>query len=243
MKEYRKNQLLNFVQKFNLPTQQEFLLKLDIALTHKSYANEKVYATESPIINNYNERLEFLGDAILGMIIVKTLYLLFPKATEGELTQKKSQIISTPVLAKIGYEIGVQDLLLFGKGERDTLGNRKDSNIEDAVEAIIAAIYLTVGYKVCESFILSLWEPYIHQNYVLEETINYKSLLQEYLMKNNYMLPVYKILSSYGAEHEKEFIVGLFIDKKKCSVGKGLSRKKAEQFAAKLYLKKNNISI
>ena len=237
----RKKQLLHFIQSYQLP--ESCLSKLDTALTHKSYANEQVAATKSPLLNQYNERLEFLGDAILGMIIVKTLYLRFPQLTEGDLTRRKSQLICTPTLAKIGRSIGLMDLLLIGKGENLTSGREKDSNIENALEAVIAAIYLSVGYDVSESFIINLWEPYISQKEILVDTISYKSILQEYLMKRDIFLPEYRVLHVVGREHEKEYTIGLFINHEKYSIGKGNNKKKAEQVAAMNFLKKNNITI
>ena len=127
----------------------------------------------------------------------------------------------------------------MGKGELATGGDRRRSNIVDATEAIIGAIFLDRGFYEVENFILNLWSPYLKEEKFVEESFDYKSQLQERLMKKQ-VRPEYRILSSFGPDHEKEYLVGLYIQGKEVSSAKAFSKKKGEQIAAEKYLKSIN---
>jgi ribonuclease-3 len=214
------------------------------ALTHKSYTNEIRYSRNVNTVDmEYNQRLEFLGDAVLGMVVARALYRYYPEANEGELTKKKSMAVCEPTLCEIGKLMNIGEYLRMGKGELQTGGNAKTSNIADALEALLGAIYITSGLESVEKFILRVWKSYLTEGKKARFSIDYKSALQEILMKNKKVRPDYKVLSTTGPEHKKLFEVGLFIESKETSRGTAFSRKKAEQKAAFEYLQKNQIDI
>ncbi|MDH4261970.1 MAG: ribonuclease III [Spirochaetia bacterium] len=212
------------------------------ALTHKSFSNEiKGMGGKIANIELSNQRLEFLGDAILGLCIARTLYDLFPDANEGELTKRKSMAVCEPTLAEIGENLEIGTYLLMGKGELQTGGVERASNIADALEAIIAGIYLSAGLEKTMEFIVKFWIGYLEESQVAMFSIDHKSKLQEFLVKTKKIRPEYKVLSTSGPEHSKTFLVALYINGQEMLQATSNSRKKAEQKAAYDYLKKNKL--
>lgn len=181
--------------------------------------------------NGSNERLEFLGDAILGMVISEHLYKAFPECCEGELTRIKSVVVSQPILAKVGDGLNLREYVVVGKG----LPERKNfprSLIANVFEAVVAAIYLDGGLKAARDFVLSHLKEEIARVYHNQHEGNYKSLLQQYCQKHLGTLPHYKLINQHGPEHGKTFEVVVVINETEYSQGKGKSKKQAEQLAA-----------
>jgi ribonuclease-3 len=215
---------------------------LNQALTHKSFSNEiKGHGGRLGNIESSNQRLEFLGDAILGFAIAKTLYDLIPDANEGELTKRKSMAVCEPTLAEIGENLELGKYLLMGKGETQTGGIARASNIADALEAVIASIFLSAGLEKTMEFILKFWIGYLKESRVAMFSVDHKSQLQEFIVKSIKIRPEYKVISTSGPEHDKTFLVGLYINGQEMMQATANSRKKAEQKAAYEYLKKNNL--
>lgn len=232
----RKKKLTEFAKQVDIEDLD--LEKIDQSLTHKSYINEvrNKPGNKNPDIEIlHNQRLEFLGDAVLGMIIARELYVLFPEEPEGSLTKKKSMAVCEPTLAEIGQKMEIGKYLLLGKGEISTGGRERSSNIADALEAILGAIYLDRGLPRVEKFILKNWQPYLQKKKIAEFSIDYKSTLQELLMQKK-IRPEYRVLDAVGPDHNKIFIIGLFIEGKAICQAEAHSRKKAEQKAASIYL-------
>ncbi|MDH5716224.1 MAG: ribonuclease III [Spirochaetia bacterium] len=242
MREDRKNKIQEFIEKYNLS--QIPLELIDQALTHKSYANEHKaeYINYLPL-DTHNQRLEFLGDAVLGMVIAKALFENLPDDNEGILTRKKAQAVCEATLGEIGSSLKIGELLLLGKGEKAAEGNKRISIIADTTEALLGAIFLGAGYAKAESFILETWKPYIEGNKTAKESFDYKSRLQEWLMGQKGIMPYYKILSAKGPEHEKTFHVALIIQGEQKTEAFASNRKRAEQEAAKKHLENEGVII
>lgn len=195
------------------------------ALTHSSYANERSIRKI-----NCNERLEFLGDAVLEQTSSIYLFQQYPKAAEGQLSKIRASLVCESALAVVAEKIGLGELIFLGKGEKANGGSRKPSVVSDAVEALIGALYLDGGEKAANNFIMQ----YILTDIQEKEKafIDYKSELQELVQSGNYGTICYQVTGEYGPEHEKEFEVELMIDQKKVSLGRGRNKKAAEQMAA-----------
>lgn len=196
------------------------------ALTHKSYAAETGNS-------QYNERLELLGDSILGSAVVDYLYNKYPDQNEGRLSQLKSQIVSGQNLSKWARELKLGDFIFISKGEEASGGRKRDNLLSDTIEALIAAIYLDSGFDAARRFVL---------NYLTKQkrlTVNdAKSKLQELVQSKYKTLPDYRILDESGPDHEKIFEIGVYIKRSLMGTGKGRSKKEAEQSAAKFALRK-----
>jgi ribonuclease-3 len=200
---------------------------LTAALTHRS-AHKK-----------HNERLEFLGDAILGMVVATALYQRFPKQPEGKLTRMRSSLVKGDTLAEVAREFELGDVLLLGPGELKSGGFRRDSILADAVEAIIGAIYLEAGMQTCESLIIKWFESRLKALDPEAVSKDDKTRLQEFLQGNKQPLPVYEVTEIRGKSHDQTFYVACsVVGLKDTIVGKGNSRRKAEQRAAKQALEK-----
>lgn len=200
---------------------------LTLALTHRSA--DKLH----------NERLEFLGDAILGMVIGKALYLRFPSQPEGKLTRMRSSLVKGDTLAEVAREFELGDLLLLGPGELKSGGFRRDSILADAVEAIIGALYLEAGMDKCEALVLEWFAPRINALDPDAVSKDDKTRLQEYLQGKKLPLPLYQVTDVKGKSHDQTFYVECSVEGLKQTVlGRGNSRRRAEQQAAKKVLEK-----
>ncbi|MBU1006480.1 MAG: ribonuclease III [Candidatus Omnitrophica bacterium] len=198
------------------------------ALTHKSYANEKHRATSGD-----NERLEFLGDSVLGIIMSRILYDDCPKYDEGVLTRFKSQLVSGSTLGRIAKQLQIGDFLLLGRGEEASGGRKHASNLLCSLEAIIGALYLDGDLKPAFKFIEKVFRPEIELVKEGKGSKDYKSMLQQSALQKFKAMPSYKIISEIGPDHKKHFIVEALISGKRYGVGSGYSKKSAEQVSAK----------
>ncbi len=203
------------------------------ALKHRSYLN----LTNEPRIFS-NERLEFLGDAIIDLVVTHFLYENFPGETEGHLSKVKSILVSKPVMADIAVEMKLGELVLMNRGEEKTGGRKRKSILADAFEAIVGAIYLDGGLDEARDFInkylLSDFKKIIHKGLYR----NYKSILLEFAQSQGNGLPQYRVVKELGPDHSKEFIIEVWLGKEKLGDGQGKSKKLAEQEAAKEAVKK-----
>ncbi|MEC7824105.1 MAG: ribonuclease III [Pseudomonadota bacterium] len=195
------------------------------ALTHRSAAKQ------------HNERLEFLGDAVLGMIIARELYDKFPQVPEGKLTRMRSTLVKGDTLAELARESDVGELMNLGLGELKSGGHRRSSIIADAMEAIIGAIYLEAGLEQTEQVVLHLWKSRINKLDPNEHPKDAKTRLQEFLQSRKLPLPVYEVVKITGKDHAQTFVVHCQVANLNSPLeGVGSSRRKAEQQAANLAL-------
>lgn len=200
---------------------------LEQALTHSSFANECNL--------EHNERLEFLGDAVLELCVSQALYLKFAHWREGDLTKKRSQLVSTASLANLARKTGVQDLLKLGHGEDLQGGRKRDSVLSDAMEAVLAAVYLDGGFLKVKQTVEQLFAKMLEDEVVIE-TKDYKTSLQEIVQRDFKTIPIYTQLKCTGPDHAKIFTVELKLPNGQVFVGTGSSFKRAEQDTARLAL-------
>ncbi len=201
--------------------------KIKLAFTHSSYANE-----HRNTISENNERLEFLGDAVLDMIVSEYIYKKFPKMPEGELTKLRAGVVCEGSLAKIAREFDFGKYLLLGKGEECTGGRNRDSILADAFEAVIGAICLDGGIDAVGKYIMSFMEKAIDDMKINFRTLDCKTHLQEIIQKNSKNPIVYKIIDEKGPDHDKVFVAEVYHDNNTLGIGEGKSKKEAEQNAA-----------
>jgi ribonuclease III len=193
---------------------------LTTALTHRSAGTP------------HNERLEFLGDALLNCITAKILYERFPTAREGQLTRLRANLVKRDTLVKVAQYLDLGEFLCLGDGEVKSGGEKRTSTLSDAVEAIIGAIYLDSDIETCQAIVLQLWQEPLSK-LSLEKIKDPKTRLQEFLQSKQQTLPIYRVLSVSGTDHEQHFEVECrvpFLDEP--IYGSGHSRRRAEQSAA-----------
>lgn len=226
----RKIQLINFQKKIGYHFENIHLLNR--ALTHSSYANEH---KKSNLI--YNERLEFLGDSVLGVIVSEYIFSKYPEYPEGELTKLRATVVCEPSLAYIAKNIGLGSYILLGKGEEATGGRDRVSILADAFEAVIGSIYLDGKLRNAKKFTLK------YLSSIIEEAVNggdifidYKTQLQETIQKVNKNKIDYVLVNEEGPDHNKTFFMEVRIGDDSLGTGSGRSKKEAEQNAAKLAL-------
>lgn len=209
-----------------------------LALTHSSYANEHPGRKWEN-----NERLEFLGDAVLEVVSSDFLFHAFPNDPEGKLTRQRASMVCEPTLAICARELDLGDDLLLGKGEDATGGRKRDSILSDALEALIGAIYLDGGFTNAKEFIhRHVLNDLEHKKLFFDS----KTILQEMVQKNGQELLHYELLGETGPDHDKEFRVTAYIGERAVGEGKGRTKKAAEQqaaYAAILKLKEKQICI
>jgi ribonuclease-3 len=181
----------------------------------------------------HNERLEFLGDSILGFVISSLLYQLYPKASEGDLTQARSVLVRESMLASIARENKLGDLLQLGPGEMKTGGHRRDSILADTVEAVIAAVYLDLGIESCQELVENWYGDRLQKVSSKSASKDPKTRLQEWLQSKQHALPEYILIQAQGSDHEREFEVQCQLQQLSIqTLGKGSSVKAAEAEAA-----------
>ncbi len=202
------------------------------ALTHRSYLNEDKKTLQS------NERLEFLGDAILSFVVSNWLFKKFPHYPEGKLTNYRSNLVKTSSLAKIAQKLKIGNYLLLSKGEKEAQGQKNLTLLANALEAIIGAIFLDQGIKKTKNFVQKNFQPLLEKIIKTGKLKDHKSLLQEKVQAKIKQAPVYKIIKTEGPEHNKIFTANVVIEGKIFATGVGKSKQKAEQQAAKKALKK-----
>jgi len=195
------------------------------AMTHKSYLGDGNQLTSY-------ERLEFLGDSVLGLIVSENLFSKFIEKQEGELAKAKAVIVSEPILADAARKFGLADALFMSAGEESSGGRNRSSILADAFEAVIAAIYLSEGLEAASAFVLRALGPILQDIEGEEHHKNYKSILQELSQSLYKKAPRYVVISESGADHDKTFVVEAQLNGKSLGQGSGKSKKQAEQAAA-----------
>jgi len=197
---------------------------LKTAVTHSSYANE----LKSPV--PYNERLEFLGDSVLSIIVSDYLFNNF-RLAEGDLTKLRASIVCEKSLYAYAQKINLGSYIMLGRGEEQTGGRERPSILADAVEAVIAAIYLDGGIENAKKFVLPIAETILNNNEPAFK--DYKTVLQEIIQKNPEERVTYVLTDEYGPDHDKRFVVEVHLNSNVIGRGEGRSKKNAEQMAAK----------
>ena len=198
---------------------------LQDALTHKSFVNEN-----RPLNIRDNERMEFLGDAVLDLVISDLLYEKFPEMKEGDLSKKRSSIVRGSTLYSIATDLGIGPHILMGRGEAQSGGDMKSSLLADTFEAVVAAIYLDGEISAARRFITQIFTPLLD---LAPKVRDYKSQFQELCQKDKHLAPKYEVIKRVGPDHDKLFDVQLELDGKVISIGQGKSIKEAERQAAK----------
>ena len=201
---------------------------LEQAFVHSSYSNENPdFAWPS------NERLEFLGDAILNFIVTEKLYEEFPKLPEGELTEIRASLVCRDTLAEQASSLKLGDWLLLGRGEEANGGRAKTSNLANALEALVGALYLDQGLAKSRRFILRQLKPELEKIKAGKTTSNYKALVQELIQGQKRPTPVYRLVEATGPDHSKQFTAEILVDGEALGRGTGKSKKVAENQAAR----------
>ncbi len=219
---YNRKKLEKFEQKIGYEFQNKNLIVL--ALTHSSFANEK---RQGNLANN--ERLEFLGDAVLELVSSEYLFLHYRKMHEGDLTKLRASLVCEPTLAAVAKEIGLGEYLLLGKGEDMTGGRNRDSILSDAMEAIIGAIYLDSGFANAKEHILRFILSDIEHKQLFFDS---KTILQEMVQGKSEESIHYKLVKEEGPDHNKEFTTAVYLGGKELAKGIGKTKKASEQAAA-----------
>ena len=202
---------------------------LALAFVHRSYVNENKDASE------HNERLEFLGDSILGMLVAEYLYRYLPGTPEGELSHLRSRLVEASSCVQYVQQLEVEKYLLLGKGERMNDGRGRESILADLLEAIIGAIFLDGGLPAAKAFLFKNFSTKIDA--ILKTPLkNWKALLQDFCQKNYQQTPQYVVLEAKGPDHSKIFKVAVVINNKEMGAGAGASKKEAQQAAAEAAL-------
>jgi ribonuclease-3 len=201
--------------------------KLRQALVHRSYLNEN---PGFPL--EHNERLEFLGDAVLELVVTDHLYLHY-QLPEGELTNLRAAIVRGEMLARVAEELGIDDFMLLSRGERRDTGKARHYILANAVEAVIGAIYLDGGYATAKEFIERVIIVKLPDIVSKGLHIDNKSKFQELAQERFRVTPSYEVLHESGLDHAKQFVIGAFLGTKKISEGMGSSKQEAQQAAAK----------
>lgn len=226
--------VIKFQQKIGYSFNDKSLLTL--AFTHSSFSNEnKRKGMES------NERLEFLGDAVLELVISKYLFEKFSEMPEGGLTKLRAGTVCETTLAKVARTIGIGDYVLLGKGEESTGGRNRDSILSDVFEAIIGAICIDGGMEKVQEYILGIMSEEVEFLKNSFRTMDYKTNLQEYIQKRSKVPIIYMVIGEEGPDHDKVFIVNVCHNNVVLGVGEGRSKKEAEQSAAFNAIKKIKI--
>ena len=225
----RERELFSFQEKYGLHFND--LRYLNLAFTHTSYANEQKEDVDN------NERLEFLGDSVLGMITAEYLFSSFDNYQEGSLSKIKAVVVSEESLSEVALSIHLEKYLLVGKGEKQQPMNLKKAIMADAMEAVIAAIYLDQGMEEAKRFVLSFIpgqaKKVIANKYAYKD---YKTELQEYLQKRRGKIPKYNLVSATGPDHDLVFSVTVEFGTKTFGPAEGRNKKSAEQAAAHMAL-------
>ena len=194
---------------------------------HRSYLNE-----HPEFKLDHNERLEFLGDAVLELVVTEYLYKNFPNP-EGELTALRAALVNSKMLSRVGFELGLDKHLLLSKGEEKSGQRARLYIVTNTVEALIGAIYLDKGYKKAAEFIHKFIIP--HLNEIIEKRLHKdpKSLFQEMAQEKRKTTPRYEVLKEWGPDHARRFLIGVFLGEEKIAEGEGRSKQEAQQEAAK----------
>ncbi len=223
----------DFEKKTKIVFKNKNLLKQ--AFIHRSYINEN-----NSVGLSHNERLEFLGDAVLELIVTDFLYKKYPNHTEGELTALRSSLVNSIIISEVASEIGMNDFLLLSKGEAKDKGKARQYILANTFEAYIGALYIDQGYDIANKFVSKFLLPHINEIVAKKLWRDAKSLVQEKAQEFVNFTPAYKVLSETGPDHDKYFTIGIFFGPQLIAEGKGKSKQEAEQKAAENALKTKN---
>ncbi len=223
----------DFEKKISVKFKDKNLLKQ--AFIHRSYINENGSDSLS-----HNERLEFLGDAVLELAVTDFLYKKYPESTEGELTALRSALVNAVIISSVADNLGMNDYLLLSRGESKDRGKARQYILANTYEALIGAIYLDQGYAAADKFIVRTLLPKTEEIVNKKLWRDAKSLVQEKAQEFVQYTPQYKVLSEAGPDHDKHFTVGIYFAKDLIAEGKGKSKQEAEQAAALQALKIKN---
>ena len=201
---------------------------LEMAFVHPSYLNEN-----PGFAGSSNERLEFLGDAILNFIVAEKLYEEFPELSEGNLTEIRASLVCRDTLAEIAFSLKLGDWLLLGQGEEANGGRTRPSNLANAMEALIGVLYLEQGLARARRFIFRQLKPRLDKIKAGKRTPNYKALVQELVQGQKRPTPVYRLVETAGPDHSKQFTVEILVEGEVVGNGTGKSKKAAENQAAR----------
>jgi ribonuclease III len=221
----RLKQIKQLAKKIGYPKISPELLHL--ALCHSSYANEGSDCEEYG-----NERLEFLGDAIVGYAVTEFLYNNYPDLREGQLSKVKSIVVSKRILSQQTSMLELEDYLLLGRGEEQTGGRSRFSILGNLFESVVGAVHLSCGIEASKQFVLDQLIDEIEKAISGKSIIDYKSKLQEKVQREHGVLPSYRLVSSVGPDHDKDFIIEVYIRDTLIGRGEGKSKKRAEKSAA-----------
>jgi ribonuclease-3 len=197
------------------------------ALAHRSWVAEAPAGSES------NERLEFLGDSVLGLVVTDHVYRTYPELPEGELAKVRASVVSAAALAEVAVELGLGDAVSLGKGEGASGGREKPSILSDALEAVIGAVYLDGGWVAAQAFVMDLLGERIEDGAAGPGGQDYKTRLQELSARTYESVPVYEVVDE-GPDHAKQFFAAVRVGDRRFTGGEGRNKKQAEQAAAKL---------
>lgn len=222
--------LSKFEEKINIKFKNKDLLKQ--AFTHRSYINENPSGGI-----NHNERLEFLGDAVLELIITEYLYKQYPKSTEGEMTGFRAALVNADMLSGVAKELSLDDFLLLSRGEAKDNGRARQYILANTFEALVGAIYLDQGYKAAFLFLKKNIFPKLKEVIEKRLWIDAKSLFQEKAQELVGVTPTYRVLSESGPDHAKRFVVGVYLNDKIIAEAEGDSKQEAEEKSARRALK------
>jgi ribonuclease-3 len=198
----------------------------ELALTHRSFAFEQA----API--PHNERLEFLGDAVLGVVVTRLIFDTYPDLSEGEMARLRASVVNTGALADLARRIGLGGHIRLGKGEESSGGRDKDSLLADTLEAVVGAVYLDRGIEAVEGALLPLFADQLDERVAGGARYDAKTALQEVSVRNHGSFPSYRVESS-GPDHDKRFEAWVYVKEELCGRGRGRSKKEAEQNAAR----------
>ena len=232
----RLEQLKQFSKKLHVPLGDGQLL--NEALTHKSYTHERKM---NPSYNN--EKLEFLGDSVLGLVVSQHVFETYPGVTEGGLSKVKSVVVSAQVLSEKAGNFGLGDYILIGKGEEKSGGRARTSLLADALEAVIGAVYLESGLAAAKKLVLSLLQDDVDKVFSGRIEKDYKTLLQEHFQKTQKTAPRYEITQEWGPDHNRSFEAACMVNGKTLATGIGKNKKEAEQQAAQETINRLKIQV
>ncbi len=201
------------------------------AFTHRSYINENPRSGLE-----HNERYEFLGDAVIELIITDYLFRQYPTHAEGDLTAYRSALVNAIIMGEAANELGMNDYLLLSKGEQKDVGRARQTILANAYEAFVGALYLDQGYEACVTFVTNSLIPRLPEIIKKKLWKDAKSLVQEEAQERLNITPSYKVVAETGPDHDKWFMIGIYFGDKKIAEGKGRSKQEGEQSAARAAL-------
>lgn len=230
----RREHLIRFLGHYGLHPEADTLDLFDEALTHRSFAFEKSVSYD-------NERLEFLGDAIIGMLAAEHVFSCFKEASEGELSKRKGRLVSRTILGRRAREMNLSSVVRLGRGEDQTGGRHRPVLLGSALEALVGAIYLSLGWPVAVRFVRTHILDPLRDVVGGSELSDYKSQLQELVQKRYQVTPEYRIVREIGPDHAKRFLVEVLVKGKKWGEGWGERKKVAENEAARFALEQQGV--